>query len=561
MSDVPADDPNYAKALTRLACIYAAEGYSQLSLDSLKHACKVDPSYKKASSTLYKLCQLMLQRPEPAITEVEDIIQFMITYMGKTSNTWNLLAKCADLKGDKKMAFECYVKAGESGSSQGWSQAGIIARDAGLVSDAKVYFKKAYELNNRNADALVGLGNIYSDANKDAKARQHYAAGLYLGNAEAAFKMAQCLHYGLGGVYDISLAHICYCQSLQGELSPIERKRREMLAQIVLLQDPSANLDTDETRAIQGMVERLVATQLAPNDATGKHIVAEAHCAAANVHLIRSRQAQKKLVDNKARIERLKKDFIKNKDRISAIVTQTIEQQSIMNTSNQEALQHLRFAECLDDNARYKYAVAELMQQCFFPAKAMAQMTKEEQFYCVQAQAFYKEIILKNIISQIDNDFVFKARCNLSKIYRHLCDELLTEKIIEIFSVGFENNDVWRNVSIAHAYEEGLLSDDNKPDYENALRSIEHALLLKPNKQMLKKERAFYRYMHNSADLNELDRAFMNELNNKLDSAFLTTSLQRRLCAYNSLNFENESASAMSMPIVESQLACSSSMR
>ncbi len=604
--EVKKDDPNYAKALTHLACLHAGKGLSQESIELLKRACLHDHTYRKPFKMLANLCDRIFKREHPDIPTIEDFVNFMIKHGGETAQTHNILGKCAMINSDETQAIEHFVKAGKmiesatNDRSEGWHHAGIVALKWYKSRDAKTYFKKACNLNGNNAKPFFELGDIYAIEGNDLKARQHYAASAGLGDSNAHHKIAKCFINGNGGIYNPELATHHYAQSVVLDLPFSEQRKRKMLTQISKLQTPSCedNIPVKEAKEIQKMVLNIIKEPIESliqslniNEAEANKLKAEALSAQANLYRICARRMQQsigninlcgfsvqkanqKIAQVRSKIEQLKIDYVKNKDAISlciARITKLTHQVSVATNYRQEIM-HLKDALKLDPtNARFTYNIASRLQY-FFPKKKLSEMTQSQKQECDIAHGFYLRVIKGHAKNKPDNFFVYNARCNLGNMLKHLYPDNYKDKIVEIFTMG-SPDEVRRNINIARAHETGLLSDDGKPDYQSAANHIAQALKLKPKKQYLRKEYAFYTYASNpSAPLSKVEQAFILELTKILNGNPRASNLGQRLEAYNRIDMGNTDIlirhgyDANGKPIyivkngtVEQRYACSSS--
>ncbi len=563
LKKVKENDPNYAKALTHLACLHAGKGLYKEGIELLKAACKHDPKYRKSYDTLANLCNLMFKRPAPPVDTIEDHVHFMETHGGETAQTHCLLGKCAMMRNEDTQAIKHFVKAGQRGLSDGWYHAGIITLKTKNPKDAKAYFKSACDLNGCNTKALIELGNIYSNEGNDLKAQQYYAAAAGLGDNTAHHKLAMCLINGEGGIYNSKLGASHHEQSLKNNLVFGERRKREILTQLFKLQSPSCEDDVPakEAKAIQEMILLLIKEpiesikqKLKINTNDAKKMKAEAFCAQANLHRICAQRMQKSIgtinlcgfsvqeanqevAQEKTRINQLKTEFVKNKDAIASCIQRIkkLGDQISVITNRRQEIMYSKDALKLDPtNARFTYNVASRLQ-CLFPKKKLSEMTQSQKQECSITHGFYLRVIEGYAKNKPDSFFVYNARCNLGKMLKHLYPDDYKDKIIKIFTMGAQDK-VRRNINIAHAYETGLLDDNGKPDYQSAAKHIAQALKLKPKKQYLRKEFAFYTYASNPSALSNLELAFILELNKKLNGKPCASTLGQRLQAYNRID-------------------------
>ena len=103
-----------------------------------------------------------------------------------SSNDAVMMVKLADLfrfrDDDKVLAL--YEKAVSLGCTEAYYPLGEILSDQGDFEEAKEFLKKASELG--NADALVKLGKIYSDEDRDFReAKKHFKLAIKAGNVIA----------------------------------------------------------------------------------------------------------------------------------------------------------------------------------------------------------------------------------------------------------------------------------------------------------------------------------------------------------------------------------------
>ena len=108
---------------------------------------------------------------------------------------------------DYTMAYLFALVAAHVGSPDGWNNLGWLTLNGyGCDQDkdlARFCFKQAISIDDKNATAMVNLGNtydsaLYPSADDKKKAYKWYKRAAELQDARGLFNVANCLHYGYG---------------------------------------------------------------------------------------------------------------------------------------------------------------------------------------------------------------------------------------------------------------------------------------------------------------------------------------------------------------------------
>lgn len=361
------------------------------------------------------------------------------------------------------------------------------------------------------SEALLMLGHIYRKTGNDHEARQYFFAAAKYNNAEGSFMAAQCLHYGVGGAYNLAQASQYYKHAVKLDPDFPEAASSRILSRLVRVQDPHAYNHTlvSDSEEIYRMIEEVIKEEKV-SPINGNKLLAEAHFANGSlllmgVPLIEEEQEEKLVKLKESSREKLKTMKKADVSYLAEIKTLKLKAQALQDPitkAYQAVLKEFEKAQSIMPDIRYQFAIARLLEQQYIPAKKQSQMRPEQQASFLKAINIYEEIIKKCIEKkQPDNHFLLQARIHFSRLAK-LSDVDTKILIIKKFIVGTKNLKN-RCINLAHCYEAGLLSADGAPDYKNAIQQMEVAMASELNIERLRKEHIFFRYAANPAAITD----------------------------------------------------------